>query len=764
MLINEMDDSSKKYYEPKPEGEKRFWKTHIINKHKMPYGDKIPSTVVDKDNTRIADRSFEGDVKAYGEEIALNAAKRIVESKKKVSALAEDPQAATSDNPSPGATPPSGVDGKIDNLDKDNDNPNNSVRDCLEGIALQAAEMFDLINRETQIASWAQDKLDIAKLNLDELHKFISAGTKTEGTTPRNIIGYHVIHNKTGQVLKKYGPTGGNAASRYVDKKDNEYGGYAHSRKAIWSEETDLEEKNYSDAHKITKFQKDTKDKVREKRQNIMKYDKGSYNEENEKSPIKRSINDHRAAKGLPPLIKLGRKCKKKKETNEEIQIDEIVKTDRSKDYTLDSLAKKGKGFSIRQSVIKGQKLSGVNPSLRKVQEEDELDELSKDKIHDYIQHSTADASDRLAKLDRMSGEEDKKISHRYRGFKIALKKFNEETALDELSNQTLVGFIKKAREKPNKQKAVSSAYKRLGVEETELESSEELDELSQATLKRYKKTISDNMRNQRPISDSRPTPLSFDRNRKKANRAAGWKLATRKQVREETEQLDEIPGAFTGDVTSTGDVNNSGADLQLKPNTTGTSVNLTRVKSPKKGKAKVKATQPTDNFEEYSGGVLPAVGGDKKPDPVKSSKKVQKITVENEETDLEEYFISHIKKIAQTNADHVKFDDGNSRIVSVPQARRVMKQYESQDRGGKDHISRHISKDYDSLVKFTRGEVTEELGPAARRKIVKKAHKGEDIGKKGKNFKKIEDKAAKEYGSKKAGERVAGAILFHKK
>lgn len=41
-----------------------------------------------------------------------------------------------------------------------------------------------------------------------------------------------------------------------------------------------------------------------------------------------------------------------------------------------------------------------------------------------------------------------------------------------------------------------------------------------------------------------------------------------------------------------------------------------------------------------------------------------------------------------------------------------------------------------------------------------KKAAKGEDIGKTGKNFDKIADKAAKKYGSKEAGERVAGAIL----
>lgn len=41
-----------------------------------------------------------------------------------------------------------------------------------------------------------------------------------------------------------------------------------------------------------------------------------------------------------------------------------------------------------------------------------------------------------------------------------------------------------------------------------------------------------------------------------------------------------------------------------------------------------------------------------------------------------------------------------------------------------------------------------------------KKARAGKDIGKPGKNFAKIENKAAKEYGSKEAGERVAGSVL----
>lgn len=41
-----------------------------------------------------------------------------------------------------------------------------------------------------------------------------------------------------------------------------------------------------------------------------------------------------------------------------------------------------------------------------------------------------------------------------------------------------------------------------------------------------------------------------------------------------------------------------------------------------------------------------------------------------------------------------------------------------------------------------------------------KAAAAGKDIGKRGKNFAKIEDKAAAEYGSAAAGKRVAGAVL----
>ncbi|RLJ02925.1 MAG: hypothetical protein DRP08_04145 [Candidatus Aenigmatarchaeota archaeon] len=47
------------------------------------------------------------------------------------------------------------------------------------------------------------------------------------------------------------------------------------------------------------------------------------------------------------------------------------------------------------------------------------------------------------------------------------------------------------------------------------------------------------------------------------------------------------------------------------------------------------------------------------------------------------------------------------------------------------------------------------------RSRVVKAARKGKDIGKKGKMFKKISAKAARRYGSKEAGERVAGSTMW---
>ena len=52
-------------------------------------------------------------------------------------------------------------------------------------------------------------------------------------------------------------------------------------------------------------------------------------------------------------------------------------------------------------------------------------------------------------------------------------------------------------------------------------------------------------------------------------------------------------------------------------------------------------------------------------------------------------------------------------------------------------------------------------LSTKQRSEISKKARDGKNIGKPGKNFDKVADKAAKRYGSKEAGERVAAAAMW---
>jgi hypothetical protein len=47
------------------------------------------------------------------------------------------------------------------------------------------------------------------------------------------------------------------------------------------------------------------------------------------------------------------------------------------------------------------------------------------------------------------------------------------------------------------------------------------------------------------------------------------------------------------------------------------------------------------------------------------------------------------------------------------------------------------------------------------RSSLATRAVAGKDIGKKGKMFDKVAEKAAEEYGSKEAGERVAAAAMF---
>ena len=70
-------------------------------------------------------------------------------------------------------------------------------------------------------------------------------------------------------------------------------------------------------------------------------------------------------------------------------------------------------------------------------------------------------------------------------------------------------------------------------------------------------------------------------------------------------------------------------------------------------------------------------------------------------------------------------------------------------------------------MHKLFRGESTHPsvgLSKEQKSSIAKKARAGKDIGKPGKNFKIVAAKAAKEYGSKEAGERVAAAAMWKNK
>lgn len=79
--------------------------------------------------------------------------------------------------------------------------------------------------------------------------------------------------------------------------------------------------------------------------------------------------------------------------------------------------------------------------------------------------------------------------------------------------------------------------------------------------------------------------------------------------------------------------------------------------------------------------------------------------------------------------------------LMIVLAAKKPSKDHKKDDDEDKKKSSKKSDKEYDE-------------------KITKEAHDGKDLGKKGKNFNKIAEKAGEEYGSEEAGKRVAGSIF----
>lgn len=82
-----------------------------------------------------------------------------------------------------------------------------------------------------------------------------------------------------------------------------------------------------------------------------------------------------------------------------------------------------------------------------------------------------------------------------------------------------------------------------------------------------------------------------------------------------------------------------------------------------------------------------------------------------------------------------------------------------------KNHNGKIDAQDF-KILKGQKKETNEEkpsagLSKEKKSEIVKKAKKGGDIGKKGKGFEKIADKAAEKYGSEEKGKKVAAAAMW---
>jgi hypothetical protein len=78
-----------------------------------------------------------------------------------------------------------------------------------------------------------------------------------------------------------------------------------------------------------------------------------------------------------------------------------------------------------------------------------------------------------------------------------------------------------------------------------------------------------------------------------------------------------------------------------------------------------------------------------------------------------------------------------------------------------KKEASKNWAKDKKNAMEVSEEKPSAGLSKEKKSEVVKKAKKGGDIGKKGKGFEKLADKAAKKYGSKEAGQKVAAAAMW---
>jgi len=125
-----------------------------------------------------------------------------------------------------------------------------------------------------------------------------------------------------------------------------------------------------------------------------------------------------------------------------------------------------------------------------------------------------------------------------------------------------------------------------------------------------------------------------------------------------------------------------------------------------------------------------------------------------------------------EPNADKEKFSDMvTAKLKGNSEALKYLNQNEtnivdtfldhSKPNGGVDGAVAHVLKQVKAAPLSEKKKPSAGLTKKEKSAISKKAHAGEDIGKKGKGFEKVAKAAEKQYGSEEAGEKVAAAAMW---
>lgn len=204
---------------------------------------------------------------------------------------------------------------------------------------------------------------------------------------------------------------------------------------------------------------------------------------------------------------------------------------------------------------VSAKRVKGIAKATDKLtkEETENLDELSKGTLGNYINKSAADIEKHADKAGRdpFDTNSTKKALKRQRGIATAVRKLTKEDAEDLDEGRGKKGRLKQANkrdhqedewgtEKKNHKMKISKPQKSF-AEESEIDE-ETLDEISKKTLGSYIKKAKNDHSDLKTYADNMVTPEFVKKaKRKMNNRSSGIDKAVDKLTKEEVENLDEI-------------------------------------------------------------------------------------------------------------------------------------------------------------------------------------------------------------------------------